>query len=167
MKVVPTSQQTKFLKQYTLKQTIFPPNFVLLQDTREARPLFTRIPKGLTVMSKCLKYGDYSILGFEDKFCVERKASDIYSYCGVERDKTVKKMNEFKKMDFVGLSIEGKESELYQYQQFSKLHPESLRGALISFQVRSHVHLYIGNRENCIRVLLDWAVKYYNVMKEV
>jgi len=76
-------------------------------------------------------------------------------------------MQQFKRMDFVGLIIEGRESDLYQFQTFTKVHPEVIRGALTSFQVRYGVHVYIGNRENCIRVLLDWSVKYYNVMKEV
>jgi len=159
-------QDDRFLKPYTLKPTVIPDGFVLLQDTREAKPLFIRIPKGLTVMSKTLSRGDYSILSQEENFCVERKASDIYSYV-VDREKTIKKMKQFKQMEFVGLIIEGKESELYQYQQFTKVHPESVRGALISFQVRYGVHLFIGSRENCIRVLLDWAVKFWNIKHEV
>uniref|UniRef100_A0A6M3JPZ1 Putative nuclease n=1 Tax=viral metagenome TaxID=1070528 RepID=A0A6M3JPZ1_9ZZZZ len=156
----------KYTRPYILKPTVIPDNFVLLQDTREARPLFTRIPKGLTVMSKTLSRGDYSILGQEENFCVERKASDIFSYV-VDREKTIKKMKQFKQMEFVGLIIEGKETDLYQYQQFTKIHPESVRGALVSFQVRYGVHLFVGSRENCIRVLLDWAVKFWNIKHEV
>ena len=160
------SQDDRFLKTYTLKPTVIPENFVLLQDTREAKPFFTRIPKGLTVMSKTLLRGDYSILGQEENFCVERKAGDIYSYV-VDRENTIRKMKEFKKMEFVGLIIEGKEHDLYQFQQFTGVHPESVRGALISFQVRYGIHLFVGSRENCIRVLLDWAVKFWNIKHEV
>uniref|UniRef100_A0A6M3LAZ6 Putative nuclease n=1 Tax=viral metagenome TaxID=1070528 RepID=A0A6M3LAZ6_9ZZZZ len=158
--------EDRSLKPYQLKPTVIPEGFVLLQDTREAKPLFTRIPKGLTVMSKTLSCGDYSILGQEETFCVERKAGDIFSYV-VEREKTIKKMKQFKQMEFVGLIIEGKELDLYQYQQFTKVHPESVRGALVSFQVRYGVHLFVGSRENCIRVLLDWAVKFWNIKHEV
>lgn len=166
MKGTPTSQQAKFLTPYKLKSTVIPNGFVLIQDTREQIPLFTRIPKGLTVMSKALKHGDYSILGHENKFCVERKSHDIWAYCSSEREKTVQKMKAFSKMDFVGLVIEGRESELYQFQQFTKVHPEVIRGALTSFQVRYGVHVYIGSRENCIRTLLDWSVKYWNIIHE-
>jgi ERCC4-type nuclease len=167
MRGTPYRAQEKYLQPYTLKPTVFPDGFVLLQDTREARPLFTRIPKGLTVMSETLSYGDYSILGLEDVFCVERKANDLYAYCSTERDKTLKKMKEFKNMEFVGLIIEGRESEIYQHQQHTKVHPECVRGALISFQIRYGVHLYIGSRDNCIRTLLDWAVKFWTVKHEV
>lgn len=167
MKEKSWSDNPKHLKPYTLKPTPIPEGFILLQDTRECRPLFTRIPKGLTVMSKTLSRGDYSILGFESQFCVERKAGDLYSYCSTEREKTLKKMKEFRKMEFVGLIIEGRESEIYQFQQHTKVHPEVIRGALTSFSIRYGVHIYIGNRDNCIRVLLDWATKFWNVKHEV
>ena len=167
MKDKPWFTDSKHLKPYVLKPTPIPDGFVLLQDTRECRPLFTRIPKGLTVMSKTLSHGDYSILGFESKFCVERKAGDLYPYCSTERDKTLKKMKAFKQMEFVGLIIEGRESEIYQFQQHTKIHPEVIRGALTSFAIRYKVHIYIGNRENCTRQLLDWATKYYTVAHEV
>jgi ERCC4-type nuclease len=154
-------------KEYTLKQTVIPEGFVLLQDTREQRPLFTRIPKGLTIQSTTLKFGDYSLRGFENVFCVERKASDIYSYVSIEREKTVRKMKDFSKMKFVGLVIEGHESDLYKFQQHTKVHPEVVRAALISFEIRYGVHLFIGSKENCARKVLDWSVKFYNISHEV
>ena len=49
------------LETYTLKPTVIPENFVLLQDTREQRALFNRIPKGLTIQSCTLSNGDYRI----------------------------------------------------------------------------------------------------------
>jgi ERCC4-type nuclease len=150
-----------------LKPTVIPEGFVLLQDTREQRPLFTRIPKGLTIQSATLKFGDYSIRGFENVFCVERKASDIYSYVSSEREKTVQKMKDFSKMKFVGLVIEGREIDLYQFQQHTKVHPEVVRAALVSFEVRYGIHLFIGNKESCARKVLDWSVKFYNISHEV
>ena len=159
--------ETKYSKPYVLKPIVFPEGFVLVQDTREVKPLFARVPKGLTVMSATLSNGDYSIKGFESQICFERKASDIFSYCSSEREKTLIKMRRFKKFEFVGLVIEGRESDLYQFQQHTKVHPEVIRGALTSFQIRYGIHVYIGNRENCTRWLLDCCVKFYNVKKEV
>lgn len=167
MKATPTSQQAKFLKPYELKPTEFPLGFTLLQDTREQKPLFTRIPKGLTIYSATLSDGDYSVKGFEDKICFERKSSDIFTYCTSEQEKTRRKMERFKQFDFVGLIIELKESELYQFQTFTKVHPESIRGALVSFQVRYNVHVHFGSRESNARWLLDCAVKYYNIKHEI
>lgn len=156
----------KHLTPYTLKPIEIPDGFVLIQDTREQRPLFSRIPKGLTVMSATLHDGDYSVKGFESSICFERKAADIYTYCTVDQPKTKAKMERFKSFEFVGLIIEMKEAELFQFQQYTKAHPEAIRGALCSFDVRYGVHIYYGTRENCARWLLDRAVKYWNIKHE-
>ncbi len=167
MKESAYSDNPKFLKPYTLKPTPIPEGFCLVTDTREQRPLFPRIPKGLTIMSATLSDGDYSVRGFESLICFERKAHDLYSYCSTEREKTLSKMCRFKQMEFVGLIIEGRELDIYQFQQHTKVHPECIRGALTSFQIRYGVHVYIGSRENCSRWLLDCAVKFWMVKHEV
>ncbi len=167
MKEKSWADDPKHLKPYTLKPTPIPEGFTLCIDTREQRPLFARAPKGLTIMSKTLKYGDYSVLGFENLICFERKSHDIFGYVSSEREKTLKKMKEFKSMEFVGLIIETRESELYQFQLHTKVHPEVTRAALTSFMIRYGVHIYIGSRENCARWLLDCAVKFWNVKHEV
>ena len=162
-----------FSKVYTLKPTVIPPDFVLLQDTREQRPLFTRIPKGLTIQSCTLHNGDYSAKGMNHIFAIERKfAGDLYPYCCTEREKTVAKMKRFRSMvdsgGWVGLVIEDKESNIYQHQHFTQVSPEVVRGAIISFAIRYHVQVYFaGNRENAARYILDHAVRFWNVMKEV
>lgn len=155
-------------KLYELKPTVIPDGFVLLQDTREQRPLFTRIPKGLTIQSATLKDGDYSIKGFENGgICFERKSQDIFSYCTTEQEKTKKKMERFRSFDFVGLIIELKESELFQFQTFTAAHPESIRGALTSFEIRYGIHIYYGNRENCARWMLDRMARYWKMKHEI
>ena len=161
-------QDDRFLKTYTLKPTVIPEGFVLCVDTREQRSLFQRVPKGLTICSTTLTDGDYSVQGMTDKICFERKAGDIFNYCTVEQEKTKEKMARFKTFEFVGLVIEAtRETELFQFQQFTKAHPEAIRGALISFEVKSNVHIYYGNRENCARWLLDRAIRFYRLKKEV
>jgi ERCC4-type nuclease len=80
-----------------------PDGLVLIQDTREQKPLFTSPPDGLEVVRDALPYGDYSMRGFEGKFCVERKQiSDFYSYIGKERYRTTRKMQEFGEIVFSG-----------------------------------------------------------------
>ena len=156
-----------------LKPTVIPDGFVLLQDTREQRPLFTRIPKGLTIQSATLHDGDYSIKGFEYLFCIERKnINDLFPYCSSERDRTVAKMHRFRKMvdagGWVGLCIEEKESTVYQHQNFTQVSPETVRGAIISFAIRYHVNVYFaGNRDNASRFILDHACRFFKMVHEV
>jgi ERCC4-type nuclease len=161
-------RKTKAVGEYKLVGFKFPEDFVMIADTREQRPLFTRFPPGLMIKSKTLKDGDYSILGFEDKICFERKGiSDLFPFCSTEREKTIKKMYRFKSMEFVGLIIEAKESEVLRFQQFTDVHPEVVRGALTSFQVRYGVHVRFGDREDIARWMLDIMIKYFNIKKEV
>jgi len=166
MREKPYSQAHK-LKPYVLKPTVIPEGFVLLVDTREQRPLFARVPKGLTIQSTTLHDGDYSVKGFEDRICFERKSSDLFPYCTSEQRKTRVKMERFRGMEFVGLVIELRESEILQFQERTQCHPEAIRGALCSFEVRYGVHVYYGNREQCSRWLLDRAVKFWNVKHEI
>jgi ERCC4-type nuclease len=146
---------------------VIPENMVVIVDTREQLPLFTKPPKGLLLVRDYLTDGDYSLRGFQDKICFERKASDIFSYCTSEQEKTKKKMERFKSFEFVGLIIELKESSLFQFQTFTSAHPESIRGALISFEVRYGVHIFYGNRENCARWMLDRMARYWKMKHEI
>jgi len=153
---------------YKLKPWVFPEGFVMVQDTREQTPLFTRIPKGLTVCSAKLDDGDYSILGHQKTFAIERKGiSDLLSYITTEREKTKAKMQRFAKMDWVGLVVESKESELYRPYIYSKVSPELVRQCLVSFSVRYGIHVFVGPRERIVQFVLDHMVKYYKIKHEL
>jgi ERCC4-type nuclease len=167
MKAQPHSSDSKFTKEYVLKPTVIPENMVVVVDSREQRPLFTRPPKGLLLVRDTLTDGDYSLRGLTDKICFERKSKDIFSYCTSEQPKTKKKMERFKSFDFVGLIIEMKEHELFQFQTFTQAHPESIRGALISFEIRYNIHIFYGSRESCARWMLDRMSKFYRMIHEV
>jgi len=171
MKTKPRSTTTnpRYNKPYKLKSFIFPPEMIVLVDTREQVPIFgVRLPKGLTVRTEKLDTGDYSLSGFKDKFCVERKMiSDLISFCTTEREKTKLKLERMSKMDWSALVIEAKESELYHPYLNSTVSPEVVRQSLVSFSIRWGVHVYVGNRENCCRFILDHCIKYYRVQKEL
>jgi DNA excision repair protein ERCC-4 len=147
----------------------FPPGFTLISDTREQLPLFNPRPKGLNVIHKSLKDGDYSILGFEDKFAIERKMqSDFYSYLGQERKKTISKMQRFKDFSYVALVVEDSEDDIYFGNQFTSLTPDQIRAALVSFRIRYGVQVYFNNDRRMIeRFVLDHAIKFYQIMREV
>jgi len=158
----------KAMVDYKLKPFQFPSEMIILQDTREQIPLFSRIPKGLTIRSEKLDTGDYSLAGFTKHFCVERKMiSDLLSFCTTEREKTKAKMDRMGKMDWAALVIEAKESDLYRPYLNSSISPEVIRQSLVSFSIRWGIHIYIGSRENCCRYILDHCIKYYRVKKEL
>ena len=167
MKLGPINIHSNSLKPFNL-----PEGFVLVQDTREQKPLFGRPQDGLEVVTDTLHYGDYSVRGFETMFTVERKQiSDFYSYIGKERVRTVKKMEQFKEIvscgGFVGLVIEASECDVLSGYIMSRVSPEVARQALVSFEIRYGVHCYYSNyRKDIERWVLDRAVKFYRVMRE-
>ena len=149
------------------KKTKIPKDFALIVDTREATPLFTRIPPGLTIISRSLKHGDYSILGFEDKVCIERKqTSDFLSYIGSERQRTKKKLIAMDGMLWKSLVVETENP--YDLPYYSKLTVEHVRAFLISAKIRYGMHIYWSkSKEDIQRYVLDHLVKCYNILREV
>lgn len=174
MKETSYSENPKFMQPYVLKPTVIPPDMCLVVDTREQHsPLFiAKPPKGLMVMRDTLKDGDYGIKGMP-LFAIEKKyQGDLFTYCSTEREKTLEKMKRFRAMvdagGWVGLLITERESDIFKHQTWTRIHPESVRGALVSFAIRYHVTIYFASsKERAERFILDHACKYYNVMKEV
>jgi len=173
MRAVPTCQQAKYTQPFKFKPYIFPPDFTIIIDTREQHsPLFDKPPKGLVVMRDCLSNGDYGIRGMP-LFSVERKyCGDLFPYVSTEREKTLKKLHRFRKMiddgGWVGLLIAERESDVFKHQLWTKVSPEAVRQALVSFAIRYHINVYFAHtKEQQERFILDHAIKYYNVMKEV
>ena len=152
-----------------------PEGFCLCQDTREQQPLFdsTVVIPGLTVINVGLTYGDYSVKGFEDRFVVERKSlGDFFQYIGKQHQATTRKMQEFRELAsqgaFVGLAIEAAEPDLLSGYIMSQVTPEMVRQALVSFEVRYGVHVYYSrSRQDITRWILDRAIKFYRIQREV
>jgi ERCC4-type nuclease len=168
------TRNPKYLTPYNPKPIVFPKDFCLVVDTREqASPLFIdHPPKGLMVMRDTLKNGDYGIRGYST-FAIEKKYyGDLFPYCSTERDsKTTPKMKSFTRLigagGWVGLVIENRESDIFKWQEYTNISPESVRGALLSFAIRYHVHIYFAaTRESAADWILRHAVKFYEIQNE-
>jgi ERCC4-type nuclease len=107
--------------------------------------------------------GDYSLLGFTDKIAVERKQiSDLIPYCTSDHAATKIKMQKLSQLEWAGLIIEARESDVARPYIHSAASPESIRQALASFSVKHKVHVYIGDREHITRWMVDRFIKYFN-----
>lgn len=158
-----------------------PEGFTLVVDSREQLPLFTRPPKGLTITTNTLPIGDYSIQGFETSVAIERKQlSDLISFVGKERNRTIEKLQWMKELDFAALVIEVDEDELiHAYEQTLRqelglysaeqvmIKSSHIRGFLISVNVKYGIHTYLERDRNEIsRYILDRFIKYYNCKRK-
>ena len=150
------------------KPTKIPKGFVLLIDTREQKPLFTSPPDGLEVVRGALATGDYSVIGFEDRVCVERKQlSDFDSFMGTERiAKTIPKLRRMGDMDWSALVIECHEAKLFGKRRYGKMTKEHARGFLKKVRVGYGVHVYwTKDRQKLERYVLDHLCYVYEMLK--
>jgi ERCC4-type nuclease len=140
-----------------------PDDFVLVIDTREQRPLFTPPPERLTITHKALQHGDYSIYGFENKVAIERKKmSDLMSYIGSERERTVKKLNAMSDLCFKALVVEENWDDLFLPKAYSRLSSDTIRQALVSFQLRFGLHIFCHPyRKVCEQWVLDRLLYFH------
>lgn len=146
-----------------------PEDFVLVVDTREQQPMFNPPPPGLVLHKKALKHGDYSILGFEDKITIERKKmSDLMSYIGSERERTVSKLNAMTGLLFKALVIEESWDDLFLPKMYSQLSANTIRQALVSFQLRFGLHIFCHPyRDVCERWILDRLLYFRKQQREI
>lgn len=146
-----------------------PSDFVLVVDTREQQPLFNPPPEGLTIVKQALKHGDYSIRGFENKVTIERKKmSDLMSYIGSEREKTVLKLDSMKDLQWKALVIEENWDDLFLPKKYSQLSTNTIRQALVSFNLRFGLHIFSHPyRSECEKWILDRLLYWHKQQRSV
>jgi DNA excision repair protein ERCC-4 len=146
-----------------------PDGFYMVVDSREQKPLF----KGVnTVIGKCivhraLKYGDYSILGFEDRISIERKSlPDLYSTLGKGRTRFEKEIRGLSTYEWKGLLIEGSEDDCYTPDQYSAIHPNSVYHSIAAMNILGFHIYWAKNRTRARDFVLSRLTKYYKRVKE-
>lgn len=155
-----------------LKPPVLPPGFILIIDSREQEPYFIKDGKpilGIPMIRVKLGAGDYSVKGFENSISIERKSlTDFYNCVGNSRTRFEKELERLQSYEWRGLVIESTESGLYFPQLYSAIHPESVRGSLVSFDVKWGLHIfYAENRQAGQRWTIDRLIYYYNWKREV
>ena len=147
----------------------FPEDFILVIDSREQAPLFLdHPPKGLVMVRDTLEVGDYSIRGFEGKIAVERKTiPDLLNCLGNDRERFKRELEKLQGYEWRAIVVEGIESDLFQFHDFSLMHPESVRQSLVSINIRYGVQFYFNfKREGLERWILDHLIKFWKVKRE-
>jgi len=152
-----------------------PPDFLLVVDTNEQLPLFIShgsITKqyysgDLICTRQSLYLGDYSIKGFESKITIEWKTiSDLYSSLFSDSKREWNKLSEISKFEHKFLVIEGLESEVLKYQDFSKVNPNSMRGRLADIRLRLRIPIYYADgRLGAEKFILYHLTKYFRLKR--
>jgi hypothetical protein len=115
---------------------------VIVVDSREQSPLtFTRLQS----VRGTLYSGDYSILGLEESFAVERKSlDDIANCCSTGRDRFVHELHRLRGYQFKRLLIVGSRAEIEVQRYHSRIAPKAVLATLGAFEIRY-------DRAGCVR----------------
>jgi len=142
-----------------------PDGFIMIVDTREQLPLFKSKP---WIISHGLNSGDYSIQGFENIITIERKSiPDLLGTLGKGRVRFEKELNRMSEYKWKGLLIEGLENDVYQPNDFSSMHPNSIYHSLAAIETKWGVGVYYAKDKKHARWwVLSRLVKLYRYLRE-
>jgi len=125
----------------------------IIIDTREQTPmLFAKqvIAKDATTEIKKLDTGDYSVAGYEDRICLERKSLSDWVGTVMSLFKgDARFRNELERMTRIKyrcIMIEGSRHEIYDKNYIGEVHPHSIIGQELSIIQRHQIPVfYLSN----------------------
>jgi ERCC4-type nuclease len=130
---------------------------VILVDTREQAPL---IFTNLVSRPATLHTADYSILGAEELFGIERKSiPDCVACCmGDNRARFERELHRLRGYRFKRLLIIGQESDIWSHRYMSDIKPQSVMGTLSAFEARYDTPVVFRTTpEEAARQIERWA----------
>ena len=135
------------------------PTPTILTDTREQDPLtFANLP----TERRTLTTGDYSVLGFEREFCIERKTTgDLVQSLTRERDRFSRELQRMRAFDFRRLLVVGAPADLEEHRYRSLANPKAIIGSLCAFEVRFDVPVCFRETPEAAAVQVErWATYF-------
>ncbi len=138
---------------------------IIVIDSREQKPY--KFPKYETVV-KPLKYGDYSILGHEDNFAIERKSfSDWVFSITVRRDPFKRLLENVTDMNYFALLIETDMRKIWKQYVHSKIHRKAIVNTALLWSIKYNIPVFFGSNRTqskyIVKTLCEGYVKYYDV----
>ena len=139
---------------------------VIFIDTREQDPLpFSR----LKTQAGALVTGDYSVVGLESLFAVERKSiSDLVGCClGENRARFERELHRLRGFRFKRLLVVGTETQILGGRYCSNIKPQAVMGTLHAFEIRYDVPVvFCETPEIAGRLVERWAFWFAREMVE-
>jgi ERCC4-type nuclease len=133
---------------------------VIVVDCREQEPLtFTHLPS----VRETLYSGDYSIMGLEHCFAVERKSiDDLVSCClSSNRDRFEHELLRLRGYRFKRLVIIGSREDIAAGLYHSKIIPKAVLASLAAFEIRYDLPIvFCSTPEEAATAIERWAVYY-------
>lgn len=135
-------------------------DMTIIIDTREQTPFSFSYP----ISRKTLIAGDYSILGFEDKIAIERKAlGDLTSCVGKDRNRFIKQMEVLSFFHRKYLVIEANLNYILQGDfGYTKINPESVLGTICKIAIEYNIFpIFAGGHRSGAKITERLLIQYY------
>lgn len=136
-------------------------------DTREQRPY--QFPEPVKTITKTLETGDYSLSGFEDRICIERKSlPDLFGSLGKGRARFEREFQRMSEFQYACLMIECGFLDVFcSPPKFARVHPKSVFRSVYAWSIRYGIHVcWATNREYAQKItyimLERWWKEYGN-----
>jgi DNA excision repair protein ERCC-4 len=131
----------------------------IIVDSREQVPLtFSR----LAFVRGGLVSGDYSIVGAEDDFAIERKSiADLVACCmGSDRERFSRELARLRGYRFARLLIVGSEAEVMAGRYRSNIRPQSILATVAAFEARYVPVVWLDTPAEAASRVEAWAAWY-------
>jgi len=149
--------------------------FTVVIDSREQLPFtfqnvrIDRRKAFVLTQIHALHTGDYSIVGCEDKICVERKSlEDLYQTLGKGRERFIRELERMQDFERSLIVIEASYQEIADPTKKdllfrSKMHPNSVLGSINKWskQFQKTYWLPAGNRQNAEQETFRFLLKFW------
>lgn len=123
----------------------------IVADSREQAPFHFDGAgyDGVSVVTKKLEVGDYSVLGLEDVVACERKSMNDLAFClGTDRPRFIRQLQRGRSLESYCVVVEGSWHDLASGSYSARgLHPHAACQSVASFVSRLHVpFMFAGSR---------------------
>ena len=140
-------------------------NTVIIVDTREQLPLEFSQPS----VRGTLTSGDYSLVGAENLFAIERKSiTDLTNCCcGENRQRFERELMRLRGYRFSRLLVIGEPQDIAEHRYVSRIHPNAVLASLAVWEIRFLPISWAATPASAARQIESWAGWFAReVMKE-
>src|SRR3989339_543326 len=112
---------------------------------------------------KGLKVGDYSILGYEEEFALERKTLNDFINCiTFDRERFSKELEKARKLKYFAIIIETSYYDIKNHNYRSKTNPKSVLNTIFAWSVKYNYPIFfVESREGGALAVIKLSEFYY------
>jgi len=135
---------------------------IIIIDTRE-QEAYEFDPETVEVKHQALSTGDYSLDGFEDRVCIERKSLQDYVQSVIkQRDRFLKEVKKLSEIPHCSIVVECDLADIMGKRYRSGAHPNSVLGAILSLMIDHQVPVCFCSDRQLAKTFVEGYLKRVN-----